>query len=97
MVSIIFIITNLYSHKLYDAIHNLTRILTSDQTQDQFTQPLFSSSNLLLTIKQLLLYPFFALSFFINQHHQEIDIIKKMELKKNLKTLRFIVRFPTFE
>lgn len=94
MVSIIFIITNLYSHKLYDAIHNLTRILTSDQTQDQFTQPLFPS-NLLLTIKQLLLYPFFTLSFFIN--HQEIDIIKKMELKKNLKTLRFIVRFPTFE
>lgn len=95
MVSIIFIITNLYSHKLYDAIHNLTRILTSDQTQDQFTQPLFPS-NLLLTIKQLL-YPFFTLSFFINQHHQEIDIIKRMELKKNLKTLRFIVRFPTFE
>lgn len=83
MVSIIFIITNLYSHKLYDAIHNLTRILTSDQTQDQFTQPLFPS-NLLLTIKQLLLYPFFTLSFFINQHHQEIDIIKRMELKKKI-------------
>lgn len=95
MVSIIFIIT--ICTRINYAIHNLTRILTSDQTQDQFTQPLFPSSNLLLTIKQLLLYPFFTLSFFINQHHQEIDIIKRMELKKNLKTLRFIVRFPTFE
>lgn len=65
MVSIIFIITNLYSHKLYDAIHNLTRILTSDQTQDQFTQSLFPSSNLLLNSYyyiHYLLYPFLLIN-----------------------------------